>query len=117
MLSQITFEPFRQLHLIIGMVKDKDISGILQMLPSNAFYYFTQANIPRALPAHELREKAGAFGLNGESYLNVNDALNSAKENAANEDLILVAGSIFLVAEVNISNIKNGGGQALPTHT
>ncbi len=117
MLSQLKLEHFKQLHLIIGMVKDKEIFGIMQMLPADARYYFTQANIPRALPAEELKEKAFALGMKGENYSNVNEAIKAAKINASPYDIILVCGSIFLVSEVDISLLKTEGGQSLPTHT
>ncbi len=117
MIKQLKTEFFNQLHLVIGMVKDKDITAVLQMFPVNAFYYFTQTNIPRALSEEELKEKAFAFGLKGESYANVNDALKAAKSKASSNDLILVCGSIFLVSEVDISLLKTEGGQSLPTHT
>ncbi len=92
---------FRQLHIVIGMVKDKAVEKILALLPASATYYFTQAAIPRALPAQELQQQALAAGLTGDVFANVNEALAAAKKNAATNDFILVCGSIFLVAEVN----------------
>lgn len=89
-----------QLHLIIGMVKDKEISQVLSMLPKQATYYFTEAHIPRALPANELLQKAEEMNLSGDIYPDVNDALATAMQKANADDLILVCGSIFLVAEV-----------------
>lgn len=97
-LKQITYN---RLHLIIGMVKDKEIEKVLQMLPQNAQYYFTQAAIPRALPAVELQHLGKTLHLNGDSFDNVNLALQAAKQKADVDDLILVCGSIFLVAEVD----------------
>lgn len=96
-LKQISFD---QLHIIIGMVKDKDITSILNMLPQDAQYYFTQAGIPRALDADDLKEQAAGCGLKGTSYNNVNLALEKALKKAGKNDLVLVCGSIFLVAEV-----------------
>lgn len=92
---------FNKLHIIIGMVKDKDIEQILELLPTNATYYFTKAHIPRALDAGLLQTKAQPFHLNGITFENVNDALQKAINNASNDDLIIVCGSIFLIAEVN----------------
>lgn len=92
---------FGRLRLVFGMVKDKDVDSILSLLPISALYYFTEAAIPRALPVQELRTKATAHGLKGESYANVNLALEKAVSQAAPDDLIVVCGSIFLVAEVN----------------
>ena len=89
-------------HLIMGMVKDKDISKVLSILPKNAQYYFCNAHIERALPHKELLEKAKIFELNGESFDDVNEAIKAAKLNAAANDIIIVCGSVFLVAEVDI---------------
>ena len=88
-------------HLVIGMVKDKEVSNVLSLLPNDALYYFTNAHIPRALPAEELKIKAAAFNLKGNCFDNVNDAITAAKKNAYQEDLIIVCGSVFLVGEVN----------------
>jgi dihydrofolate synthase/folylpolyglutamate synthase len=85
------------------MVKDKEVDQVLQLLPPTARYYFTQAHIPRALPAGELKRKANAIGLTGESYDDVNKALEKATGEAGNNDLVVVCGSIFLVAEVSKS--------------
>jgi dihydrofolate synthase/folylpolyglutamate synthase len=89
------------LHFIIGMVKDKDISKVLSILPKNAKYYFCNAHIERAIPHQDLLEKAKAYELNGESFDDVNDAIKAAKQNAAADDIIIVCGSVFLVAEVD----------------
>lgn len=96
-LKQISFD---QLHIIIGMVKDKDINKVLELLPREAQYYFTQAAIPRALDADDLKKQAAGYGLKGVSYKEVNMALENAIEKAGKNDLVLVCGSIFLVAEV-----------------
>ena len=88
-------------HFVIGMVKDKEVSNVLSLLPNDALYYFTNAHIPRALPAEELKIKAAAFNLKGNCFDNVNDAITAAKKNAYQEDLIIVCGSVFLVGEVN----------------
>lgn len=101
MLRHLQQLSFHQLHIVIGVVKDKDVEQVLQLLPSKGAYYFTQANIPRALSANELQAKANSFGLSGDVFLNVNEALNKALENASEDDLIIVCGSIFLVAEVD----------------
>jgi dihydrofolate synthase/folylpolyglutamate synthase len=86
------------------MVKDKDIDAVLTLLPKDATYYFTQSHIPRALEKEALATKAATHQLIGKVYENVNDALLTAKDAAANEDLILVMGSVFLVAEVKALN-------------
>jgi len=97
-LEQLQLE---KLHIIIGMVKDKDVEQVLELLPANAEYYFTQSHIPRALDAQSLKAKAAAFNLRGEIYEDVNTALHKAIANASKNDLIVVCGSIFLVAEVD----------------
>lgn len=94
---------FNKLHFIMGMVKDKDIEAVLELLPVTAQYYFTQATIPRALDAATLKEKASAFHLKGNVFENVNIALQQALIHASPDDLIVICGSIFLVAEVNIN--------------
>lgn len=98
--KQLQFCSFQQLHIVIGMVKDKEIEKVLALLPKDAEYYFTKAQIPRALDEVTLQQKANAFNLKGETYLNVNDALTKAKQCASADDLILVCGSVFLVGEV-----------------
>ena len=100
MLNHIEKLSYRKLHLIIGMVKDKDVEEVLQLLPVAANYYFTRANIPRALDADVLQTKASQFDLRGTTHSNVNIALQSAINTATKDDLIIVCGSIFLVAEV-----------------
>ena len=100
-LEQLKNTAYQNLHIIIGMVKDKDINAVLEMLPKNAQYYFTKAQIERALNEADLLNLAKAFQLNGHSFSNVNIALQKAKEEADSKDLILVCGSVFLVGEVD----------------
>lgn len=100
--EQLELMDFHHLHLILGMVKDKDISNVLPLLPKQATYYFTQAAIPRALPAEHLRDLAAGAGLLGDTYPNVNIALENAKAHAKEKDLVLICGSVFLVGEVNV---------------
>lgn len=92
-----------QLHIIIGMVKDKDIDRVLSLLPKTANYYFTKAQIPRALPENELMEKAGKLKLKGDSFPDVNEALEFALQHTHPDDLIIICGSVFLVGEVDSS--------------
>lgn len=99
--SSVVHRPSSVVHILLGMVKDKDISKVLSILPKNAQYYFTNAHIERALPHKDLQEKAKAFDLNGESFDDVNEAIKAAKRNAAANDIIIVCGSVFLVAEVD----------------
>ncbi len=89
------------IHFVIGMVKDKDVTKVLSILPKDGRYYFSNAHIARAMPHKQLKEKATAFGLNGESFDEVNSALHAAKRSAAAGDIIIVCGSVFLIAEVD----------------
>jgi len=99
--QQIELTKHHDLHIIIGMVKDKEIDTVLSLLPHSANYYFTQAHIPRALPAETLKEQADKFNLNGKIITDVNEAIKEAKSKAHKDDLILICGSVFLVGEVN----------------
>jgi dihydrofolate synthase/folylpolyglutamate synthase len=101
LLEQLETLHYQQLHIVTGMVKDKDIHAVLNLLPKNALYYFTQSHIPRALPANELAIIAKEIGILGSTHENVNTAITEATKNANPNDLIIVIGSIFLVAEVN----------------
>ena len=91
---------YNKLHIVIGMVNDKDHSQVLSLLPKEAEYYFVQADIPRALPKEELQLKAQEFMLKGICYPNVHSGLEAAKAAGAKEDLIVITGSIFTVAEI-----------------
>ena len=93
--------PNSHLHIVVGFVNDKDISGILDLLPKNASYYFTNAHIERALPFEILKLKAEEKNLMGEGYDNVNDAIHAAKSNAEKKDVILVCGSFFILSEID----------------
>ncbi len=101
MLDQLATMQYNHLHIVTGMVKDKDVAAVLKLLPTKANYYYTQSHIPRALAATELAEKGNALGLKGVCYEDVNQGLLAAKEVANSNDLILVIGSVYLVAEVN----------------
>lgn len=90
----------RKLHIVWGMVSDKDHAPILQMLPQNATYYFCRPDIPRGLDADELIKRAASHGLTGSDYDSVVHALDAARTNAGAEDVIFVGGSTFVVAEV-----------------
>ena len=101
LVQQAELTTHKQLHIIIGMVKDKEVEKVLASLPANAEYYFTKAQIPRALPEDELMEKAKEVGLRGHSFPEVNEALLVALQHAHPDDMIVVCGSVFLVGEVN----------------
>lgn len=97
---------FQKLHIVIGFVKDKDIDKLLSLLPKYADYYFTKAQIPRALPENNLAAKAKEFDLNGKAFPEVMQALQQAIDYAHKDDMILVCGSVFIVAEVDTGIIK-----------
>lgn len=91
-----------QLHIVLGMVKDKEVEKVLSLLPKEANYYFTKAQILRAMSEDELAVKATVAKLNGESWSEVNAALKAALLKAHPEDMIIVCGSVFLVGEVSV---------------
>ncbi|MCX8470760.1 MAG: bifunctional folylpolyglutamate synthase/dihydrofolate synthase [Chitinophagaceae bacterium] len=99
-LAQIKNIQHNNLHIITGFVADKAVDKVLNLFPKNANYYYTQANIPRALLKENLQETAKQYQLNGEAYNNVNTALQAAKANASKEDIILICGSFFIIAEL-----------------
>ena len=98
-LQQLKIEKYKQLHIVFGAVKDKDINAILGLLPKEAMYYFTEPNIPRKLPFDTLTELAKAHNLIGQAIPHPKDALGIAKSKAVADDLILICGSFFVVTE------------------
>ncbi len=98
--TQLLQMDFNHLHIVLGIVSDKDYDGILSLLPGSATYYFCKADIPRAMDAEELKNKAEDFGLNGNFYPSVTHAYSSAINNAGANDLVFVGGSTFVVAEI-----------------
>ncbi|WP_298999813.1 folylpolyglutamate synthase/dihydrofolate synthase family protein [uncultured Tenacibaculum sp.] len=99
-LEQLKKENYKQLHIVLGVVSDKNLSEILPMFPKNAIYYFCKPNIPRGLLADELEAQANGFNLVGEVFGSVSQAFEKAKTNASEEDVIYVGGSTFVVAEI-----------------
>ncbi|TKB96780.1 bifunctional folylpolyglutamate synthase/dihydrofolate synthase [Pedobacter cryophilus] len=99
-LKNIEATPHQNLLMVIGMVKDKDISKVLSLLPKNAEYFFCSPDMPRAKPAEELMQEALAFDLKGEAFASIKCALIAAKYKAKPQDLIFIGGSTFVVAEV-----------------
>lgn len=99
-MKQINEESFDRLHLVLGVVNDKDLNDILPLLPKNAIYYFCKPNIPRGLDAGILKNKAAAFGLSGTVYDSVSIAYQEAWQNAHPTDFIYIGGSTFVVAEI-----------------
>jgi len=98
--AQLNEMQFKNLHFVLGFVKDKKIESILKLLPKDAVYYFCKANIPRGLDQNELLTSGKRFGLYGKSYKTVNDAFTASKKEAGKDDLIFIGGSTFVVAEV-----------------
>ncbi|MEO5685265.1 MAG: folylpolyglutamate synthase/dihydrofolate synthase family protein [Chitinophagaceae bacterium] len=98
--EQIEVTDHDNLHIVIGLVKDKEADKVMMLLPKQAIYYFTRAQIPRALPEDQLAQKGNNIGLAGDHYPDVNTALKAAFSHAKKEDLIIVCGSVFLVGEV-----------------
>ena len=97
---QLQEMPCKQLRIVMGMVNDKDIHGVLEMLPKEARYYFTQASVKRALPYKEMAQRAAEIGLLGNSYANVPLAFDAACKDADIDDVIFVGGSTFVVADL-----------------
>lgn len=98
--KQIMQTPFERLHFVIGVVSDKDTGKILSLLPDAAEYYFTRADIPRAMDEKELARLAGQFNLKGSVYSSVEKAFNAARSRAGANDMVFVGGSNFVVAEI-----------------
>lgn len=99
-MKQLQREKFETLHLVLGVVNDKDLEDVLPLFPKNAKYYFCKPNIPRGLEASILAEKATTFGLNGKVFNSVTEAYVEAAKNASENDFIYVGGSTFVVAEI-----------------
>lgn len=92
--------PHQRLHLVIGMVSDKDVNTVLTLVPKDAICYFTQASVNRAMPAEELTRRAKAIGMQGATYTDVASAYDSALSNASADDIIYIGGSTFVVADL-----------------
>ena len=99
-LKQIKNETYDTLHIVLGVVNDKDLKEILPLFPTDARYYFCKPNIPRGLDARILQEAAAAYDLKGEVYNSVSESYKIAVQNATNSDFIYVGGSTFVVAEI-----------------
>ena len=99
-LKQLSNETFNSLHIVLGMVSDKNLARIVPLFPKAAQYYFCAPQISRALPVKKLMETAHEFELEGNSYKSVKEAYRVALTSAEKNDLIFVGGSTFVVAEV-----------------
>lgn len=98
--KQLARQQYKTLRIVIGMVNDKDVNGVLALLPKDAKYYFTRAKVARALQPEELQDKAKEYGLKGNCYPSVANAYEAAIREASTDDFIFVGGSCFVVAEV-----------------
>lgn len=98
--DQLSKTPHEKLHIVFGMVNDKEIGPVLSRLPRNATYYFCKSDLPRSLEPDKLQEEAIKFGLSGAVFQTAAAAFLSAKEHAFENDLIFIGGSTFIVAEV-----------------
>lgn len=99
-MKQLSNEVFDLLHIVFGVVNDKDLTSIIDLLPQKATYYFCKPDIPRGLDANELKGILGGYGLKGEAYNSVNEAYKNALANASSNDFIFIGGSTFVVAEI-----------------
>jgi len=99
-MEQLSKESFEKLHIVLGVVSDKDLASVLPLFPKDAVYYFCKPNIPRGLDASLLLSQARGFGLVGEDYISIKNAYLAAIKAASAKDLIFVGGSTFVVAEV-----------------
>jgi dihydrofolate synthase/folylpolyglutamate synthase len=99
-INQLKKEKYDQLHIVLGLLNDKNLTEILPLFPENAIYYFCKPNISRGLDQLILKEKAAEFNLVGQTYISVSNAYQAAKENAGNNDFIYIGGSTFVVAEI-----------------
>lgn len=98
--DQLSRQKYKKLHIVLGMVNDKDIRGVLSLLPKDAEYYFTKASVKRALHEVDLKFLASKAGLHGNTYPDVPKAFEAAKENATEKDFIFIGGSSFIVADL-----------------
>lgn len=98
--NQIKKESFEELHIVFGVVNDKNLEAILPLLPKSAKYYFSKPNNPRGLAAETLHQKATEFGLTGTQFHSIPDAYEAAKAAAKTDDFIYIGGSTFVVAEI-----------------
>ena len=98
--NQLNEIEYQQLHIVFGMVEDKDVGNILSLLPKSAKYYFCSPNIARALPVRTLYKEAQKKGIKGRVFSSVIEALENAKSTAGEHDFIFVGGSTFVVSEI-----------------
>lgn len=99
-INQLLIEKYRELHLVLGFVNDKDLNSIIHMFPKSAHYYFCKPNVPRGMNAEDVEEFFRQFNYSGKSFNSVESAYNSAYKAASKNDVIYIGGSTFVVAEI-----------------
>jgi len=104
-ISQISQIPWKRLHMVWGMVNDKDLDMVLPLLPEEASYYFTRSSVPRSLDAEVLSGKAREYGLTGDHFTSVEEAYRAAQKEAGPDDMIFTGGSTFVVADLLVMKI------------
>ena len=87
------------IHIIFGMVNDKDIESVMAMMPENAHYYFTKPDSKRALNEHKIKEIAGRYGLDGDCFATIKDAYHTARNTAKENDMIFIGGSCYIISD------------------
>ena len=105
---QLKSQKYKKLRIVIGMVNDKDINGVLSMLPTDAQYYFCQASVDRAMPHAEIKALGASHDLHGDSFSSVSEAYHKALSDSSPEDFIFVGGSTFVVADLLRYNEESG---------
>jgi len=103
-IAQIKQLAWKKLHMVWGMVNDKDLHAILSQLPPEATYYFTRSSVPRSMDAEILTLRAGEYGLSGSPYSSVEEAFRAAQKEAGADDMIFTGGSTFVVADLLLMN-------------
>ncbi|SFZ89334.1 dihydrofolate synthase / folylpolyglutamate synthase [Flaviramulus basaltis] len=99
-MDQLSKEVYDTLHIVFGVVNDKDLNSIKDLLPKKATYYFCKPDIPRGLDTNELKQAFNNYGLKGDAYNSVNEAYKAALKNSKSTDLLFIGGSTFVVAEI-----------------
>lgn len=97
---QLQLQKYNKLHIVFGMVNDKDVDGVMCLLPKNAHYYFTKPQSKRAIPEKDIQRKAMTHGLAGDCYNDVPSAYTAAKKMATPDDMIFIGGSSYIVSDL-----------------
>lgn len=99
-MNQLGKERYKNLHIVLGVVSDKDLESILPLFPGYASYYFCKPAVPRGMEVQQLKKEAEGLGLKGKAYPSVTEAFKAAKKVAGTSDLIFIGGSTFVIAEI-----------------